>query len=127
MYSRASLAFLILILSTLIYSHQRSESYSRIEITNEDEAVFVEIDFNVQISVLSKIKSNFDTSWESKLQEEVLNSYKIEGSCQLDQGPYFKSSLSTGYLSLRWRQSCKKELVEIFYNLFFSEDPATSI
>ncbi len=87
MYSRAFLAFLILILSTLIYSHQRSESYSRIEIANDDEAVFIEIDFNVQISVLSKIKSNFDESWESSLQEEVLSNYKIEGSCQLDQGP----------------------------------------
>ena len=84
MYSRAFLAFLILILSTLIYSHQRSESYSRIEIANDDEAVFIEIDFNVQISVLSKIKSNFDESWESRLQEEVLSNYKIEGSCQLD-------------------------------------------
>ena len=124
MYSRAFLAFLILILSTLIYSHQRSESYSRIEIANDDEVVFIEIDFNVQISVLSKIKSNFDKSWESSLQEEVLNNYKIEGSCQLDQGPYLKSSLSTGYVSLRWRQSCEKESVEIFFSLFFSEDPA---
>ena len=122
MYSRAFLAFLILILSALIYSHQRSESYSRIEIANDDEAVFIEIDFNVQISVLSKIKSNFDESWESSLQEEVLSNYKIEGSCQLDQGPYFKSSLSTGYVSLRWRQSCEKEPVEIFFNLFFNED-----
>ena len=77
MYSRAVLAFLILTLSTLIYSHQRSESYSRIEIANDDEAVFIEIDFNVQISVLSKIKSNFDESWESSLQEEVLSNYKI--------------------------------------------------
>ena len=46
MYFRAFLAFLILILSTLIYSHQRSESYSRIEIVNEDEAVFIEIDLS---------------------------------------------------------------------------------
>ncbi len=124
MYSRALLAFLILILSTLIYSHQRSESYSRIEIANDDEAVFIEIDFNVQISVLSKIKSNFDESWESRLQEEVLSNYKIEGSCQLDQGPYFKSSLSTGYVSLRWRQSCKIETVEIIFSLFFAQDPS---
>ena len=122
MYSRAFLAFLILILSTLIYSHQRSESYSRIEIVNDDEAVFIEIDFNVQISVLSKIKSNFDEFWESRLQEEVLSNYKIEGPCQLDQSPYFKSSLSTGYVSLRWRQSCEKEPVEILFNLFFNED-----
>ena len=122
MYFRAFLAFLILIISTLIYSHQRSESYSRIEIVNDDEAIFIEIDFNVQISVLSKIKSNFDESWESRLQEEVLSNYKIEGSCQLDQGPYFNSSLRTGYVSLRWRQSCEKEPVEILFNLFFSED-----
>ena len=88
---RAFLAFLFLILSTLIYSHQRSESYSRIEIANDDEAVFIEIDFNVQISVLSKIKSNFDEFWESRLQEEVLSNYKVEGPCQLDQSPYFKS------------------------------------
>ena len=124
MYSKAFLASFILILSTLIYSHQRSESYSRIEIANDEEEVFIEIDFNVQISVLSKIKSNFDKSWESSLQEEVLNNYKIEGSCQLDQGPYFRSSLSTGYVSLRWRQSCKKEKVEIIFSLFFNEDPA---
>ena len=115
---RAFLAFLFLILSTLIYSHQRSESYSRIEIANDDEAVFIEIDFNVQISVLSKIKSNFDESWESRLQEEVLSNYKVEGSCQLDQGPYFKSSLSTGYVSLRWKQSCEKKPVEIFSTFF---------
>ena len=124
MYSRAFLAFLILILSTLIYSHQRSESYSRIDIVNDEAVVFIEIDFNVQISVLSKIKSNFDKSWESSLQEEVLNNYKIEGSCRLDQGPYFRSLLSTGYVSLRWRQSCKKEAFDIFFSLFFSEDPA---
>ncbi len=79
MYSRAFLVFLILILSTLIYSHQRSESYSRIEIENNEEAVFIEIDFNVQISVLSKIKSTFDKSWESSLQEEILNNHKIAG------------------------------------------------
>ena len=124
MYSRAFLVFLILILSTLIYSHQRSESYSRIEIENNEEAVFIEIDFNVQISVLSKIKSTFDKSWESSLQEEILNNYKIEGPCQLDQGPYFRSSLSTGYVSLRWRQSCKIETVEIIFSLFFSQDPS---
>ena len=121
MHFRASLAFLILIFSTLIISHQRSESYSRIDITHNDKLI-IEIDFNVQISVLSKINSNFDQSWESKLQEEVLNNYKIKGSCELDQGPYFRSSLTTGYVSLRWRQVCKKEPVGVFFNLFFSED-----
>ena len=67
----------------MITSHQRSESYSRIDITN-GEKVIVEIDFNVQISVLSRIKSKFDQFWESKLQEEILNDYKVQGSCELD-------------------------------------------
>ena len=75
MHFKASLAVLILIFSTLIISHQRSESYSRIDITN-DKNLVVEIDFNVQISVLSRIKSNFDQFWESKLQEEILKDYK---------------------------------------------------
>ncbi len=122
MYLKASLAVFILIFSTLILSHQRSESYSRIDITN-NEKLIVEIDFNVQISVLSRIKSKFDQFWESKLQEEVLNDYKVQGSCELDQGPYFRSSLTTGYVSLKWRQVCDKEPVEILFNLFFSEDP----
>ena len=122
MYLKASLAVFILIFSTLILSHQRSESYSRIDITN-NEKLIVEIDFNVQISVLSRIKSKFDQFWESKLQEEVLNDYKVQGSCELDQGPYFRSSLTTGYVSLKWRQVCNKEPVEILFNLFFSEDP----
>ena len=121
MHFKASLALLILIFSTLIISHQRSESYSRIDITN-DKNLIVEIDFNVQISVLSRIKSNFDQSWESKLQEEILNNYKVQGSCELDQGPYLRSSLTTGYVSLRWRQVCDKEPAEILFNLFFSED-----
>ena len=123
MYLKASLAVFILIFSTLILSHQRSESYSRIDITNNEQLI-VEIDFNVQISVLSRIKSKFDQFWESKLQEEVLNDYKVQGSCELDQGPYFRSSLTTGYVSLKWRQVCDKEPVEILFNLFFSEDPA---
>ena len=121
MHFKAYLAVLILIFSTLIISHQRSESYSRIDITN-DKNLIVEIDFNVQISVLSRIKSNFDQSWESKLQEEILNNYKVQGSCELDQGPYLRSSLATGYVSLRWRQVCDKESAEILFNLFFSED-----
>ena len=121
MHFKASLAVLILIFSTLIISHQRSESYSRIDITN-DKNLIVEIHFNVQISVLSRIKSNFDQSWESKLQEEILNDYKVQGSCELDQGPYLRSSLATGYVSLRWRQVCDKESAEILFNLFFSED-----
>ena len=121
MHFKASLAVLILIFSTLIISHQRSESYSRIDITN-DKNLIVEIDFNVQISVLSRIKSNFDQSWESKLQEEILNNYKVQGSCELDQGPYLRSSLATGYVSLRWRQVCDTESAEILFNLFFSED-----
>tara|TARA_B000000477_G_scaffold124343_1_gene131694 strand:+ start:362 stop:1552 length:1191 start_codon:yes stop_codon:yes gene_type:complete len=121
MHFKASLAVLVLIFSTLIISHQRSESYSRIDITN-DKNLIVEIDFNVQISVLSRIKSNFDQSWESKLQEEILNNYKVQGSCELDQGPYLRSSLTTGYVSLRWRQVCDKESAEILFNLFFSED-----
>ena len=121
MHFKAYLAVLILIFSTLIISHQRSESYSRIDITN-DKNLIVEIDFNVQISVLSRIKSNFDQSWESKLQEEILNNYKVQGSCELDQGPYLRSSLTTGYVSLRWRQVCDKEPAEILFNLFFSED-----
>ena len=105
----------------MIISHQRSESYSRIDITN-DEKLTIEIDFNVQISVLSRIKSNFDQLWESKLQEEILNDYTVQGSCKLDQGPYLRSSLTTGYVSLRWRQVCDKEPIEILFNLFFTED-----
>ena len=121
MHLKASLAVLILIFSALIHSHQRSESYSRIDITN-GKNLTVEIDFNVQISVLSRIKSNFDQFWESKLQEEILNDYKVQGSCKLDQGPYLRSSLTTGYVSLRWRQVCDTDSAEILFNLFFSED-----
>ena len=46
----------------------------------------------------------------------------MQGSCELDQGPYLRSSLATGYVSLRWRQVCDKESAEILFNLFFSED-----
>ena len=54
----------------------------------------LEIDFNVQISVLSKIKSTFDKSWQSSLQEEILNNYKIEGYKELKTGKYVQVSIS---------------------------------
>ena len=46
----------------------------------------------------------------------------MQGSCELDQGPYLRSSLTTGYVSLRWRQVCDKDSAEILFNLFFIED-----
>ena len=77
MYSRAFLVFLILILSTLIYSHQRSESYSRIDIENNEEAVLTAV-LRKYDGVWKVVQGQRSTGREPKLATPCNEKKKME-------------------------------------------------
>ena len=117
--------FLIAIsfLSTSLMSHQRSESYSKIQIDTQENLREVEVEYSVQISVLQRFDFDFSRGWEEELINEVTENFQFNEICESSQTPFLKKSFSTGYLSLLWKMQCDLEEIEIDFKLFFEKDP----
>ena len=69
---------LIFFLSASLFSHQRSESYSKVNIENEENHKKATIEFSIQTSVLQRLNLNFTQDWEKEFTEEVINNFKHE-------------------------------------------------
>ena len=54
-----SLGLIAFLLSTVLFSHQRSESYSKINIDSTAESKSIEVEFSIQTSVLQRLNLNF--------------------------------------------------------------------
>jgi len=74
--------FLFLISSSLM-SHQRSESYSKVNIDNTEDTTQVDVEFSIQTSILQRLKKNFPKDWEQDLIQEIINNYQVKGDCKL--------------------------------------------
>ena len=115
-------AILIFFLSASLLSHQRSESYSKVNIENEENHKKATVEFSIQTSVLQRLNLNFTQDWEKEFTEEVINNFKLSHNCQIRKTPFLKSSFSTGYVTLFWMTDCDTEEIEINFNLFFEKD-----
>ena len=104
-------------------SHQRSESYSKIQIDTQENLREVEVEYSVQISVLQRFDFDFSRGWEEELINEVKENFQFNEICESYQTPFLKNSFSTGYLSLLWKMQCDLEEIEIDFKLFFEKDP----
>ena len=104
-------------------SHQRSESYSKIQIDTQENLREVEVEYSVQISVLQRFDFDFSRGWEEELINEVTENFQFNEICESYQTPFLKNSFSTGYLSLLWKMQCDLEEIEIDFKLFFEKDP----
>ena len=113
---------LIFFLSASLFSHQRSESYSKVIIDNEENLKKAAIEFSIQTSVLQRLNLNFTQDWEKEFTEEVINNFKLSHNCQIRKTPFLKSSFSTGYVTLFWMTDCDTGEIEINFNLFFEKD-----
>ena len=87
---------LIFFLSASLFSHQRSESYSKVIIDNEENLKKAAIEFSIQTSVLQRLNLNFTEDWEKEFIEKVTNNFKLSHNCQIRKTPFLKSSFSTG-------------------------------
>ena len=62
---------IICFLSTSLMSHQRSESYSKLEIISKDNSKYIDIEFSIQTSVLQRLGFSFNGNWEEILKKEL--------------------------------------------------------
>ena len=83
-------AILIFFLSASLLSHQRSESYSKVNIENEENHKKATIEFSIQTSVLQRLNLNFTQDWEKEFTEEVINNFKLSHNCQIRKTPFLK-------------------------------------
>ncbi len=116
------LGVLLIITSSSLFSHQRSESYSSINIDRNEEDKVIQVEFSLQTSVLQKLYSSYSINWEAELAEEVINGFTFNQSCEITSEPFLKNSSTTGYVTLFWNLLCGPEETTINYNLFFDKD-----
>ena len=55
---------IILLLSTALMSHQRSESYSKVKIEDQNNLKLVQVEFSIQTFVLQRLNLGFTDNWE---------------------------------------------------------------
>ena len=118
-----SIGLITCLLSTVLFSHQRSESYSKINIDSTAESKSIEVEFSIQTSVLQRLNLNFTENWEEELTNKVIGNFNFNKNCKISNIPFLKNSFSTGYLTLLWTMVCELEESKVSFELFFDEDP----
>ena len=118
-----SIGLITCLLSTVLFSHQRSESYSKINIDSTAESKSIEVEFSIQTSVLQRLNLNFTENWDEELTNKVIGNFNFNKNCNISSKPFLKNSFSTGYLTLLWTMECELEESTINFELFFDEDP----
>ena len=89
----------ISLLSTSLTSHQRSESYSKIQIDTQENLKEVEVEYSIQISVLQRLDFDFSRGWEDELINEVTEDFQFNEICESIQPPFLKNSFSKGRMT----------------------------
>ena len=105
-------------------SHQRSESYSKVKIDDQNNLKLVQVEFSIQTFVLQRLNLGFTDNWEQELTNEITQNFIFNQNCNPKDPPFLKNSFSTGYISLSWKMLCDSEILEIDLNLFFDKDPS---
>ena len=110
------------IISSSLFSHQRSESYSKIVIDKNQEISDIQIEFSLQTKVLQRLDVGYSIDWEREFTKEILEGFVFNESCRLNSKPFLKNSSSTGYITLLWKLECALEEITINFDLFFNKD-----
>ena len=114
--------FLLVILSSSVSAHQRSESYSKVLINHYENNFEVETVFSIQLSVLSKMQWPLSSNWEQEVLSHVKSNFYIDSECEFKETPKFFTSTTTGYIRLSWSEECQGEVVKLKNNAFFDLD-----
>ena len=77
------LTLLVFLLSSSLFSHQRSESYSKIKIEDIEDGKKIEVEYSIQTSVLQRLELNFSENWAQEFKDSVLNGFHFGEECKL--------------------------------------------
>ena len=74
-------SLIILLLSTALMSHQRSESYSKVKIDDQNNLKLVQVEFSIQTFVLQRLNLGFTDYWEQELNNEITQTFIFNQNC----------------------------------------------
>ena len=120
------LVILLFTFSLDVFSHQRSESYSKWSVEVDENDTLVNVAFTIRLSNLNKLESPLVGQWEDRISAYIISSFTTDSDC-LQVGKHrVIASRADDIFRVSWTLSCNQMLEEIKTNVFFDRDPTHS-
>jgi len=123
------LSLLIILLFTFsldVFSHQRSESYSKWSVEEVENDTLVNVAFTIRLSNLNKLESPLVGEWEDRISAYIISSFTTDSDCLQEGKHRVMTSRADDIFRVSWTLSCNQILGEIKTNVFFDRDPTHS-
>ncbi|HIN73462.1 MAG TPA: hypothetical protein EYM94_01590 [Gammaproteobacteria bacterium] len=123
------LSLLIIFLFTFsldVFSHQRSESYSKWSVEEDENDTLVNVAFTIRLSNLNKLESPLVGEWEDRISAYIISSFTTDSDCLQEGKHRVMTSRADDIFRVSWTLSCNQILEEIKTNVFFDRDPTHS-
>ena len=95
-----AITFFFIFLSFSLSSHQRSESYSKWVVHEEDNSNVVNVIFSIKLSVLSKMEGYIYKGWENKISDYMVSSIEIHPECTRKSQPKILISRQNDFIKV---------------------------
>ena len=123
------LSLLIILLFTFsldVFSHQRSESYSKWSVEEVENDTLVNVAFTIRLSNLNKLEGPLVGEWEDRISAYIISSFTTDSDCLQEGKHRVMTSRADDIFRVSWTLSCNQILGEIKTNVFFDRDPTHS-
>lgn len=120
------LVILLFIFSLDVFSHQRSESYSKWSVEEDENDTLVNVAFTIRLSNLNKLESPLVGEWEDRISAYIISSFTTDSDCLQEGKHRVMTSRADDVFRVSWTLSCNQIIEEIKTNVFFDRDPTHS-
>jgi len=120
------LVILLFTFSLDVFSHQRSESYSKWSVEEDENHTLVNVAFTIRLSNLNKLEGPLVGEWEDRISTYIISSFTTDSDCLQESKHRVMTSRTDDIFRVSWTLSCNQMLEEIKTNIFFDRDPTHS-
>jgi len=120
------LVILLFTFSLDVFSHQRSESYSKWSVEEDENHTLVNVAFTIRLSNLNKLEGPLVGEWEDRISAYIISSFTTDSDCLQESKHRVMTSRADDIFRVSWTLSCNQMLEEIKTNVFFDRDPTHS-
>ena len=120
------LVILLFTFSLDVFSHQRSESYSKWSVEEDENDTLVNVAFTIRLSNLNKLESPLVGEWEDRISAYIISSFTTDSDCLQEGKHRIMTSRADDVFRVSWTLSCNQIIEEIKTNVFFDRDPTHS-
>jgi len=107
------LSLLIILLFTFsldVFSHQRSESYSKWSVEEGESDTLVNVTFTIRLSNLNKLEGPLVGEWEDRISAYIISSFTTDSDCLQEGKHRVMTSRADDIFRVSWTLSCNQML-----------------